>query len=100
MNDQIINAHFYTNNAYSITIYALRKTLIMYFSYSTLIGFQQHDGTFIRHNQWTRTTAKHYTQMGIKHGDELPDDEFTRRLKMAFAEIGLEYTKQRLTGEL
>lgn len=65
-------------------------TLSLYFSYSTVIAFQDNDGLKVRENDWSTTTGKHLNW--IDGGDKkkrLPSATFEEMLSAKLTQYGL-----------
>ena len=65
-------------------------TLSLYFSYETVVAFQDVDGLKVRQNDWSTTTGKHLNW--IDGGDKkarLASQDFEDALKAKLAQYGL-----------
>ena len=107
--DAIISLLSSSPNSNQIIMVLNNKTLRVFFSYKTVIGFSLADYTytlpriqFRRKNQWSRTTGMHMSKMGLNSDGwkEIPDDAFFKEFKLAIAEIGMTVLSKRIQGEL
>ena len=67
-------------------------TLSLYFSYETVIAFQDSDGLKVRENDWSTTTGKHLNWIdggGEAKKSRLPSQQFEDALTAKLAQYGL-----------
>jgi len=54
-----------------------------FFSYETCIAYRNSQIRFRRNKTYSRTTAKHMTELGVKDWPQVTDAEFESHLKMS-----------------
>lgn len=68
-------------------------TLSLYFSYETVVAFQDTDGLKVRQNDWSTTTGKHLNWIdgggALEKKKRLTSDEFETALSAKLASYGL-----------
>lgn len=66
-------------------------SLTLYFSYQTVVAFNDSEGLKVVENQWGPTTGKHLNTIdGGNKSARLPADEFEEALKKTLAKHNLE----------
>ena len=68
-------------NQYDLEIESNGQQIRLYFSYTTVIGFELNYRRYVCENHWGRTTAKHLAALEPDHKKRIPKDEFEKKLE-------------------